>query len=209
MNIEKLTGLCFVSTGVLTVAGFLIHPHDYSSDVQFMWLFGHSLIFFGLVLNLIGLGWFYSIEHSHLGKLGLFGLAAANVGLSHYIGKLYWSGLLYPLVFQTHPDFIKDVGLGPGADPKASIIKSVYFLGAILFAVGYAAFGAALLRAKRYPMIPVLLLMSGAIMVGVWPSMPGLIQMLSPIVSAIYAIGVVWIGVLLIRGRRHILVRLN
>ena len=201
MNIEKVTGFCFVGTGVLTVAGFLIHPHNYSTDVQFWWLVGHSMIFLGLILNLIGLAWLYSIERSHLGMLGLVGFIAAGIGLGHYVGKLYWSGLLYPLVLQAHPEFIEAIGLGPGSSPKAEIVKIVYFSGAILFAVGYLAFVSALLRARRYPTVPLLFLMSGAIMVGIWPSMPGLLQMLSPIVSLIYTIGLVWIGVLLIRRK--------
>ncbi|MDA9009438.1 hypothetical protein N9K16_05715 [Alphaproteobacteria bacterium] len=201
MNIQKLTGLCFVGTGVLTVIGFLAHPHNYTPEVQFIWLFGHGLIFLGLILNLIGLCWFFSMEHKHLGKLGLVGMAAIGIALSHYIGKLYWSGLLYPLVFQAHPEFIAEIGLGPGSEPKAFVIKAVYFSGALLFAIGYAALGIALLRAKRFPPIPVALLMAGAIAVGIWPLLPGLLQMLSPVVSAVYAVGVVWLGVVLIRRR--------
>lgn len=199
MNMEKIAGLCFVLTGILTVGGFLIHPHEYSSDVQFAWLLGHSMIFLGLVLNLIGLAWVYYIDRAVLGKLGLFGFIAIGIGLSHYIGKLYWSGFLYPLVLQANPEFIAEVGLGPGSSPKADIVKVVFFSGAIVFAVGFAAFGAALLKAKAYPKIPVLLLASGAMMVGVWPIVPNVLQMLSPLVSAIYAMGLVWIGVSLIR----------
>ena len=202
MNIQKLAGFCFVGTGAMTVAGFLLHPHGYTPEVQFMWLFGHGLIFLGLVLNLIGLGWFYSLERRHLGKLGLLGLTAIGIGLSHYIGKLYWSGLIYPFVFEAHPGFIAEVGHGPGSEPKAVVIKAVYFSGALLFAIGFAAFGSALLKAKRFPKVPIVLLMSGAIAVGVWPLMPDLLQMLSPVVSAIYAIGLVWLGVVLIRRRQ-------
>lgn len=199
MNMERIIGSCFIATGVLTVTGFIFHPPDYSPEVQFAWLLGHCLIFLGLVLNLIGLAWAYGIYRADLGKLGLFGFIAVSVGLSHYIGKLYWSGFLYPLVLQSDPDFIFQAGLGPGSYPKIGIVKNVFNFGAIIFAVGFAAFGSALFKAKIFPTIPVTLLISGAIMVGLWPALPNVLQMLSPVVSAIYAIGLVWIGISLFR----------
>ena len=199
MNIEKVVGLCFIGTALFTAVGFLIHPHNYSSDVQAFWLFGHGMIFFGLVLNLLGFAWLYSKEHANLGLLGLFGFIATTIGLTHYIGKLYWSGFLYPLVFTAHPEFISNAGLGPGNTPNIDIVKIVYFSGALLFAVGVVSFISALIRTRNYPNAPLVFVMAGAVLVGVWPLMPDLLQMLSPIVSAIYAIGIFWIGVLLIR----------
>jgi hypothetical protein len=200
---ERAIGNCFVATGILTVTGFIIHPHAYSADVQIAWFLGHCMIFIGLVLNLIGLAWMYSSERNSLGKLGLFGFIAICIGLSHYIGKLYWSGFLFPLVAQAHPEFIAEIGLGPGSTPKATSVMVVFNSGAIIFAGGYAAFGTALFRAKTFPVVPVILLVFGGVMVGMWPAMPNILQTLSPVISAIYTIGLVWIGGTLIRRHQH------
>jgi hypothetical protein len=80
-------------------------------------------------------------------------------------------------------------------------LQIIYFSGAISFALGNSLLGGALLKAKAYKTTPIWFLIVGAIMVGVWPLMPNIVQMLSVFVSLIYAIGVVWLGVLLIRSR--------
>ena len=199
MNIRQAAGYCFIGTGIFAVVGFLVHPHDSSSSNQIAWLIGHSFIFVSLVLNLIGLSWVLSAEHEYLGTIGWVGFAMAGLGLSMYIGKLYWSGLIYPFVLSASPDLIFQVGLGPGSEPKASIVKFAYGSGAILFSLGHLILGVAMLRSKRFPTKPIGLLMSGAVLVGIWPFMPGIVQMLSVVVSVIYATGVVWLGFSLIR----------
>ncbi len=199
MNIKKAAGFCLIGTGLFAVTGFILHPHDSSSNNQIAWLIGHSFIFLALVLNLIGLTFVTSIEHKSLGLLGLFGFVLLGLGLSMYIGKLYWSGLLYPLVLAESPDLIARVGLGPGSVPKAPTVRFVYNSGAILFSLGHLLFGTALLRSRTYPAKPIWLLMLGAFMVGIWPLLPGVLQMLSIVVSAIYATGLVWFGISLTR----------
>ncbi len=199
MSIERAAGCCLIGTGLFAVTGFLIHPHDASSSNQVAWLTGHSLIFSGLVLNLIGLSWMFAAEHGQLGKLGWAGFVFGALGLSMYIGKLYWSGLLYPIVLEANPDLVERVGLGPGSTPKLLIVQLVFNAGAISFSLGHLMLGVAMLRSKRFPSKPVWLLMSGAFMVGIWPLLPGVVQALSVIVSAIYAAGLVWLGASLIQ----------
>jgi hypothetical protein len=41
-------------------------------------------------------------------------------------------------------------------------------------------------------------------MVGVWPLLPNIVQMLSVLVSLVYAIGIVWLGILLIQSSQEI-----
>ena len=69
---------------------------------------------------------------------------------------------------------------------------------ASLFALGHLILGTTMLRSNRFPKKPIGLLISGAFLVGIWPFMPGVVQMLSVVVSVIYAAGVVWLGVSLI-----------
>ncbi|WP_040305608.1 hypothetical protein [Ahrensia sp. R2A130] len=185
MNIHKAAGLCLIGTGLFAVTGFLLHPHESTSSNQIAWLIGHSLIFIALVLNLLGLAWILAAESEQLGVGGWVGFALSTLGLSMYIGKLYWSGLFYPLVLEASPDLISSVGLSPGSSPNALTIKSAFFAGAISFAVGHLILGITMLRSQRFQSKPVWWLMSGAFMVGIWPLMPDIVQMLSVGVSAV------------------------
>jgi len=199
MNLKKTAGYCLIGTGLFAVIGFVLHPHDSTSSNQVSWLVGHSFIFAAIFLNLIGMTWVFSLEHDNIGVLGLVGFCLLALGLSMYLGKLYWSGLLYPFVLEESPDLVARVGLGPGSTPNALAVKLAYNSGALLFALGHLMFGAALLRSKRFPPTPIWLFMLGAFMVGIWPLLPGIVQMLSIVVSAIYAMGLVWFGACLIR----------
>src|SRR5215467_1893225 len=71
----------------------------------------------------------------------------------------------------------------------------------ILFAIGYVLLGLSLWRVKAYPAPPLWALVFGALLVGLWPLLPGAVQHLSAVVSLIYTAGAGWIGYLLARKR--------
>ena len=198
-SLNKLTGYSLIGTGVFATLGFILHPHAATSENQTMWITGHLLILFSLFLNNLGLTSLFFTNANRLGATGLLGFLITSLSLMLYIGKLYWSGFIYPVVVLAEPQFIETVGLGPGKDPIHSTIKAVYFTGAIAFAIGNAVFGSALLKARLFNPVPVTLMITGAVLVGIWPLLPGLVQMLSIVFSAIYAIGVVWLGVIHLR----------
>ena len=104
------------------------------------------------------------------------------------------------MVLLEHPEFIETFGFGPGSEPKDLNLKIVFFSGAFLFVLGHLFLGSALLRAKIFKSTPVWFVIAGAVMVGVWPLLPNIVQMLSVLVSLVYAIGIVWLGILLIAG---------
>ena len=204
-NINKISGLCLIGTGILATLGFLIHPHDATSQNQVMWMIGHLLIMTSLLANSIGITGLYFSNSEKLGKLGLVGFVISVFSLSLYIGKLYWSGFIYPMVVQEHPEFIEALGFGPGSEPKDLNLKIVYFSGAFSFVLGHLLLGSALLRAKVFKVAPVWFVIAGAVMVGVWPLLPNIVQMLSALVSLVYAIGIVWLGVLLIKRSKALI----
>ncbi len=198
-NIERISGFCLIGTGVFATLGFLLHPHDATSQNQVMWMIGHLLIITSLLANSIGITGLYFSNSEKLGGLGLAGFLITVFSLSLYIGKLYWSGFIYPMVVQEHPEFIEAFGFGPGSEPKDFNLKIVFFSGAFSFVLGHLFLGGALLKAKVFKSTPVWFVIAGALMVGVWPLLPNIVQMLSALVSLVYAIGIVWLGVLLIR----------
>jgi len=152
----------------------------------------------GLLTNLLGVFGLYVSKAKEIGLPGLIGFLIVAISLALYLGKLYWSGFIYPLVIAEHPEFIEVHGFGPGSEPQDNIIRNVYFTGALTFAIGHLILGIALLRAKCFPQTPVLLFLIGAFLVGLWPLLPNFVQHFSVIVSLIYAVGISWLGINLI-----------
>ena len=197
-TLERLAGYALISTGILATLGFLIHPHQSTGQNHTMWVVGHIFIILGLLTNMIGVFGLYVSKAKSVGLIGLIGFLIIVISLALYIGKLYWSGFIYPLVIADHPEFIETHGFGPGSEPQDSIIRIIYYSGAISFAIGHFMLGVALLKARCFSQTPVLFFLIGALLVGLWPLLPSLVQHFSVIVSLIYAIGICWLGIKLI-----------
>jgi hypothetical protein len=200
-SLVKLSGVALLLSGILAIVGFSVHPHDSASSNHGIWLGAHVLVMSGGLLNLLGLVGLYLVSAAQLGSTGLFGFLFAAVSLVLYLGKLYWSAFIYPLVMARDAEFIRSYGFTPGSDPVDPIVRIVFYLGPILFAIGYALLGLGLLKAKAYPTPALWALIVGALLVGLWPLLPGVLQSLSAVVSVIYTAGIGWIGYLLARKR--------
>lgn len=200
-SLVKLGGIALLLSGIMATVGFSVHPHDPEGSSRALWLGAHVLVMAGSVLNLLGLVGLYLVSAARLGLVGLLGFLLAAVSLVLYFGKLYWSAFLYPLVSARDADFIRSHGLNPGSDPVDPVVRVVFSLGPILFASGYALLGLGLVRVRAYPAPALGALVVGALAVGLWPLLPGVVQHLSGVVSLIYTAGVGWIGVVLARKR--------
>ena len=200
-SLVKLSGIALLFSGIVATVGFSMHPHDSAGSNHATWLGAHVLVMSGGVLNLLGLVGLYLVSAIPLGLVGLFGFLLAAVSLILYLGKLYWSAFIYPLVIARDADFIRAYGFNPGSDPIDPVIRIVFYLGPILFAMGYALLGLSLLRVKAYPAPALWALVVGALLVGLWPLLPGVVQHLSAVVALIYTVGVGWIGYLLAKKR--------
>ena len=200
-SLVKLSGIALLLSGIFAAVGFSIHPHDSAGSNHATWLGAHVLVMSGSALNLFGLVGLYLVSATPLGLVGLFGFLLTAVSLILYLGKLYWSAFIYPLVIARDADFIRAYGFNPGSDPVDPVVRIVFYLGPILFAIGYALLGLSLWRVKAYPAPPLWALVFGALLVGLWPLLPGVVQHLSAVVSLIYTAGAGWIGYLLARKR--------
>lgn len=197
----KLSGIGLLCSGFLVAVGFSIHPHDPLGANFAGWIAGHILIIGGFSASLLGLFGLYAIVARETGVAGLIGFLLAAFSLILYLGKLYWSGFIYPLVISEHPAFIEAFGFAPGAQPIDPLVRAVFYLGPLVFAVGYTLLGAAMLRAGLFPRVPVGLVIVGALLVGLWPLLPAAVQDFSVMVSLIFAVGMGWIGYLLVRNQ--------
>ena len=200
-EIIKLAGIGLIASGFLVAIGFSLHPHDPLGANHTMWVASHLLIISGFVASLFGLVGLYAVVAGDVGVGGLLGFLLAAVSLILYLGKLYWSGFIYPLVISQHPSFIAEFGFAPGAQPSDPVVKAVFYLGPLLFGVGYTLLGGAVLKAGTFPALPVGLLVAGALLVGLWPLLPDVVQHFSVAVSLLFAVGAAWLGYLLAIGR--------
>jgi hypothetical protein len=197
--LARLAGVALLASGVLATVGFSIHPHEPGANLA-LWVGAHVAILSGGFLNLLGLAGLYLLSAPRLGGAGLAGFVLAAVSLVLYLGKLYWSGFIYPLVTAQHPEFIRAYGFIPGTDPVDPVVKAVFYLGPILFAAGYTLLGISLLKLKAYPAAALWAMIVGALLVGLWPLLPDVVQHLSVVVSLVYTVGVGWIGYLMARA---------
>ena len=193
----QLSGIALLFSGIFATVGFAMHPPDSAGSNHATWLGAHVLVMSGGILNLFGLVGLYLVSATPLGLTGLFAFLLAAVSLVLYLGKLYWSAFIYPLVIARDADFIRAYGFNPGSDPVDPVVRTVFYLGPIFFAMGYALLGLGLLKAKTYPAPALWALVVGALLVGLWPLLPGVVQHLSAVVSIIYTSGVGWSGSLL------------
>ena len=200
-SLVRSSGIALVLSGILATVGFALHPHDSTGSNHVIWVCAHVLIMGGGVLNLLGLVGLYLVSAALLGGIGLLAFLLAGVSLVLYLGKLYWSAFIYPLVAAWDPSFLRSHGFGPGSDPVDPIVRVVFFLGPILFAIGYGILGTSLLRIKAYPSLALCAVVVGALLVGLWPLLPRVVQHWSAVVSLIYTLGIAWIGYVLARPR--------
>ncbi len=199
-SLVKVTGIALILSGVLATIGFSLHPHDSTGSNQVLWVGAHTLVMAGFLMGLLGLAGLYGVTSSRVGILGFIGFLLATVSLVLYLGKLYWSAFIYPLVIERHPEFIRTFGFIPGSDPVDPVVKTVFYLGPILFAAGYTLFGIGLLRVGAFRAVPVGLVIVGSFLLGLWPLLPAVVQHLSVFVSLVYTVGIAWIGYLLATG---------
>jgi hypothetical protein len=208
-TLVKLGGLALLLSGILATIGFSAHPHDSAGSNQGMWVAAHVVIMCGGFLNLLGLVGLYLASAARVGAAGLIGFLLAAASLVLYLGKLYWSGFIYPLVIAHDADFIRSNGFNPGADPVDPVVRIVFFLGPILFAIGYTVLGLSLSRVGAYPALALKTMVAGALLVGLWPLLPAAVQHLSVLVSLVYTAGTSWIGYLMTRERLTITPQLS
>lgn len=193
MTIERLVTLAgagLIASGVLVTIGFSVHPHDPLGTNHVMWIGSHVLLLAGFAAGLLGLVGLYGVGATGAGVTGLVGFLLASVSLMLYLGKLYWSGFIYPLVVRRHPDLIAEYGLDPGAHPSDPVVRVVFYLGPVLFGIGYTVLGWAVLKAGTFPPVPVRLVVAGALLVGLWPLLPAHVQQFSVIVSLVFTVGI-------------------
>lgn len=109
-----------------------------------------------LLLGQFGLIGLYAAQIERGGKLGLAGFVIAFAGMSLNYGLKFIYGYVAPILIGAHPEAVADIGAGPYAIVEMTTL--------VVYALGWALFGAATYRAKIFPRWAGALMAAGSIL---------------------------------------------
>lgn len=141
-----------------------------------------------IFLALVGL---FAVQHRESGGFGLIGFILASIGTALNLGYLWAGTFLVPALSQAAPEFLDAADTNPSGLVAAGFISTF-----VLYALGWAVFGIASLRARVLPALPTWLLIAGAIL-GFVLGFAGL-----PFTATLMGVGVAWLGWGLWSGNR-------
>lgn len=188
-TVERLGGLAALVGGVLVVITGLVGliALDYEdfdeTALTGTYAFVSLLYLLAVILVLGGLVGLYAGQLEAAGPLGLFGFLVAFFGTALLVGAVWFQTLAARTLALAVPGFFED-------DPAGWLgwgMGSSY----VLAALGWLLFGVATLRARVYPRWAAILLIIGAVLLG----LP------VPSVEIIFAVAVAWLGFALFTGR--------
>jgi hypothetical protein len=162
-----------------------------TASLSQLWVPSQLLHTLAATLALFGLVGLCARLGDQIGRLELTGFVLALFGTGFYLADAVLALVVFPIVATSAPALMAADG--------ALNMSPVYTVFAVAFMVGYILFGIALLRASAMPRAATLLLMIGAILANLPPS---LVPMLILIVGGVvWGIGVAWLGYVLWLGK--------
>lgn len=163
-NLTRWSGLAGMLGGVLFALSIPLHPLRHGQAVnESPYTAIHVLIAVALMLVLFGLVGLYVRQSDRLGKAGLYGFLLAFMGNVWTYGLIITEGFMWPAVGLYDPAAVHSFG-AETLEARGSSLISIFFVGLALFAVGYALFGMATMRARVLPRWGGLLIAIGALL---------------------------------------------
>jgi hypothetical protein len=196
----RWSGVACVIGGVAIAAFVLVHPWDElvgSAIAQTLrWRLAHTLHFIGALFALAGIVGIYAQVRDRLGTLGGVGFFLSFCGNALFLGTGMITAFIWPMLAVHAPATVEL----DGAIFHAPVSAMAFLLTAAIMTIGYVLFGIALLRARAYPGVAIILLMIGAIL-GMFPPHPATPFPWGGLVlgGVLYGIAMVWLGMIIWR----------
>jgi len=196
MRLFQLAGLAGMVSGVLLIlldfafiAVFGDQPERVAAATT-TWLILLILSIVTAYLVLMALMGLFARQAEELGRFGLMAFVIASFGTVMNIGFNWGGGFIVPALAIAAPEFLDQVAEAPPAIVAAGFVSTF-----VLFALGWLLFGAASLKAKVFPAIPLWLLIISAIL--------GLVSRIVDlgIPSVLFGVALAWLGWQLWKGR--------
>lgn len=143
---------------------YVSHPHHMTPETIASpgWIAIHALFALSLMLGLLGTTALYAAKALRSGALGLAGYVTLFVGMMMIFGLDYYEVLIAPYLALHYPAVIADHGAGDAM----GAVAVAFPLAGLLTVLGYAALGAAWLRAGIMPRVPAVALIVTALAFG-------------------------------------------
>jgi uncharacterized membrane protein len=194
-NLVRVGGLAAVAAGVLLLIVDLwslvlellgAYPENFSEEAltttymvqSVLWLIGALL----LLVAVVGL---HARQSEAAGALGLAGFLTALIGTGLLVGT-FWINVFIPPALAVEAPAVLD------AEPAGSLAFG-FFFSLIVFGLGWAFFGVAMLRARVYPRVAAILLIIGALLV------PAPLPATALVIEAV----LIWLGVISLRSEER------
>ena len=188
----QLGGIAAISSAILLVVGFLIHPaaEDSAGILAPHWVVAHGLLFLACILGLIGWIAIYTHSSTQTKLIGFIGFIMIFLGLALLAGITYAATFIMPS-FAANDPAVMDQLVAHSSHSMADLASLYLFtIGIILFSlISFAT------KTSRFANI-LLILGSIGILVGntIIPGVSALIGLV------LFGLGYLWRGVILVRG---------
>ncbi len=188
-TLVRLGGLAALAGGVLititALVGLVALDYENFSETARTGAYAITSLLYLLAVILVlgGLVGLYAGQLQAAGSLGVFGFLVAFFGTALFVGAVWFQTFAAPTLALAVPGFFED-------DPAGWLgwaMGSSY----VLAALGWLLFGVATLRARVYPRWAAILLIVGAVLLGL--PVAGL--------EIVLAVAVAWLGFALFMGR--------
>jgi hypothetical protein len=192
----RWSGLACVIGGIAIAAFVLVHPWDELVGAAIAqtarWRLAHTLHFVGALFALIGVVGLYAQARDRLGALGAVGFVVSFCGNAMFLGTGMITAFIWPMLAVHAPATVEL----DGAIFHAPVSAAAFLLTAVTMTVGYVLFGIALLQARVFPILAVVMLVVGAIL-GMFPPHPATPFPWAGLVlgGVLYGAAMVWLGI--------------
>jgi hypothetical protein len=194
----RMSGLAAILAGFCLAGFVLVHPWDQLLGAQIAqtvrWQLAHALHFVGALFALLGLLGIFARQRGQLGPFGLAGFILSFIGNAMFLGTGMITAFIWPMLAVHAPATVEPGGAIFGW-PHSVL---AFALTAVILSTGYVIFGIAMLRARVFPRLSILMLVTGAIL-GMLPPHPvGALPWGGLVFGGVlYGAALVWIGSIL------------
>jgi hypothetical protein len=191
-SLVRLGGLAAITAGVLLLIldawGLVLellgaYPENFSEEaVTTSYAVQSALWLIGALLLLVALVGLYARQSEAAGALGLVGFLAALIGTGLLVGFVWANVFVAPALAVEAPAVLDN-------EPTGSLAFGFMF-STIIVGLGWALFGASMLRARVYPRVAAILLIIGAL----------LLIVPLPATGLVLEAALIWLGVVCLKS---------
>lgn len=193
-NLVRLGGMAALAAGALLLVGDLwnlVQFLQYGDTLRFSeeastvsYTVVSAVLMVGVLLLLVATVGLYERHSAAFGAFGLFGFLAALIGTGLIVGLIWALTFVAPSAAIEAPAFLD-------AEEVAGPLDTGFVLSGIAWALGWALFGVAMLRARVLPRAATIALVAGALL-AIAPL---------PASALLLDAALIWIGLVIVRER--------